>query len=94
MAEQQQAQQRERQKQQMAAQTNAEIKTLITTVAFLLGVPAVGTAIAAFKRKLDGAPMDWSEAKETMAEILRALATNVAKLQENAKPAPSLTEKS
>lgn len=94
LAEQQQAQQRERQKQQMAAQTNAEIKTLITTVAFLLGVPAVGTAIAAFKRKLDGAPMDWSEAKETMAEILRALATNVAKLQENAKPAPSLTEKS
>lgn len=87
-------QQREQHKQQMAAQAKTEIKTLLSALAVLLGVPAVGTAIAAFKRKLDGDPMDWSEAKEKMSEILLALATNLAKLQDNAKPAQALTEKS
>ena len=87
-------QQRERHKQQMAENEKAENKTLLSALAVVFGIPAVGTAIAAFKRKLDGDPMDWSEAKEKMSELLLGMATNIAKLQDNAKPAQALTDKS
>lgn len=82
------------QKQQMAAREKAEIKMVLGALAVLIGIPAVGTAIAAFKRKLDGEPMDWSEAKEKMLEILLTMSTNLAKLQENTKSAQALTDKS
>lgn len=80
------AQQREQQEATREAHAKAEMKSLLSVVAVVLGIPAIGTAVAALQRKLDGDPMDWSKAVEQVLELVQHLATNFTQHGDNAKP--------
>lgn len=78
-------QQREQQERTREAHAKAEMKSLLRAVAVVLGVPAISTAVAVLQRKLDGDPMDWSEAAEQILEQVQHLATNFVQHYKGAK---------